>query len=199
MASLQKHFRNTFLAGVVAAVPLAVTGFAVWYLETHTRFISERILGQSVPFLGILLAIVAIYLIGLAVRSLLGRIALRIVDAVLSRLPGLKAVYSAWKHIALTSGAGAGMFDRVVLIELEDGLRQLGLTNGAPVGPEGALLCVFVPACPNPLNGELYLVTASRCAATPLAAEEAFKMILSTGNFVPAGLGRVGPSALTAS
>jgi uncharacterized membrane protein len=37
MEWFQKHLRNTLLAGALAAAPLAVTVFVVWYIETKTR------------------------------------------------------------------------------------------------------------------------------------------------------------------
>jgi uncharacterized membrane protein len=203
MGWLQKHLRNTFLAGALAAAPLAVTVFVVWYVESRTRFISQKLLGVSVPFLGVLIAIAAVYALGLFVTSVLGRFALRLVDAALNRVPGLRSAYGAWKQIALTPGGGEGMFGKVCLVADESGERlEMGFTNGEPLeGTVGssALLCVFVPACPNPMNGRLVLVPFARCRIVEgLAAEEAFKVILSTGNYAPRTLGIAAASAAVA-
>jgi uncharacterized membrane protein len=40
VAKLQSHLRQTFLAGIFAAVPVAVSIFIVWYIDEQTRFIS---------------------------------------------------------------------------------------------------------------------------------------------------------------
>ena len=49
MFSLQKHLRNTFLAGIFSAVPLAVTVFIVWWVETRTRPISKLLFHREIP------------------------------------------------------------------------------------------------------------------------------------------------------
>lgn len=195
MEWLQKHLRNTFLAGALAAAPLAVTVFVVWYIESRTRVISDKVLGRGVPFLGVVIALVAVYALGLFVRSVLGRFALKLVDAALNRVPGLRSAYGAWKQVALTPGGGEGMFAKVCLVRDETGRRlEMAFTSGVPVEGTAAaadpLLCVFVPACPNPMNGRLLLVPRSDCRIIDdLPAEEAFKIVLSTGNYAPRQLG----------
>src|SRR5439155_24726723 len=89
MNLLRKHLRNTFLAGIFAAIPLAVTIFIVWYVEHATRETMRQLLDVNVPFLGIAVAIGLIYVLGLIVSSLIGRIFLRLIDWILLRVPGL--------------------------------------------------------------------------------------------------------------
>jgi len=60
MAPLQNHIRRTFLAGIFAAIPIAVTAFVIYYVDAQTRILSRHVLGKDVPFLGVALAIVAI-------------------------------------------------------------------------------------------------------------------------------------------
>ncbi|MGE5609053.1 MAG: hypothetical protein ACM359_07350, partial [Bacillota bacterium] len=49
-------------------------------------------------------------------------------------------------------------------------------------------LCVFVPAAPNPTSGRLYFVPRAQCIVLDLSIEDAFKMILSTGNYIAPAL-----------
>ena len=44
-------------------------------------------------------------------------------------------------------------------------------------------------AAPNPINGRLYFVHREKCQFVDVTPEEAFKVILSTGNYVPPGVG----------
>jgi len=37
MAPLQNHIRRTFLAGIFAAIPIAVTAFVIYYVDAQTR------------------------------------------------------------------------------------------------------------------------------------------------------------------
>jgi uncharacterized membrane protein len=140
------------------------------------------------------IAVVAIYGLGLIVTSLLGKLLLRLLDAVLSRVPLLKAVYQAWKQVALSPGEG--IFARVVLIPDEGGRTSLvGFSSGQPTSPGGDTLAVFVPAAPNPTSGRLCLVHRAHCRFLGISSEEAFKMILSGGSYIPAGLaGVAGPA-----
>lgn len=186
-SSVQSHLRKTFLAGIFAAIPIAVTGFVIWYVDARTRILSRQLFGVDVPFLGVALAVVGIYVLGFAVTSLLGRLMLRAADRLLTRLPLLKPVYQAWKQVALTPGEG--IFAKVVLIPDETGrMDALGFTSGTPTTPGGDTLCVFIPAVPNPTSGRLYFVRKEHCRILAISSEEAFKLILSGGSYVPPGI-----------
>jgi uncharacterized membrane protein len=190
MFDLKDHLRKTFLAGIFALVPVAVTIFIVWYIDAQTRFISDRLFGKPIPFLGVIIAIASIYLAGLIATTLLGRWVLRRIDHLLSKVPGLKQFYVAWKQIALTPGGTEGTFSRVVLIPDETNATYLlGFSNGRHIPGDELTICVFVPAAPNPVNGRLYFVRRERCQMLDMSAEEAFKIILSTGNYLPPELG----------
>src|SRR3954453_5215803 len=89
--SLQTHLRNTFLAGAFAAMPIAITAFILYYVERVTRELFAK-LGINTPFLGLILAVAGIYLLGLIVRSLVGRFFIRLIDRILSRVPVLREV-----------------------------------------------------------------------------------------------------------
>ena len=186
MSRLNNHLRKTFLAGVFAAVPVVVTVFVIWYVDHNTRVISEKLFGRSIPFVGVLIALVAIYLGGLVATTLLGKWVIGLIDRLLSRLPGFRQLYAAWKQVALTPGGGEGMFAKVVLVaEVSPHARVIGFTSGQPLDGQPDTLCVFVPNAPNPLQGRLLLVDRSRCTPLDTSAEDAFKMILSTGNYIP--------------
>jgi uncharacterized membrane protein len=190
MANVQKHLRNTFLAGIFSAVPLAVTVFIIWWAEYHTRPISEYLFHRQIPFVGVGVSLAAIYAAGLLTSSLLGKWVLSIIDSLLLRLPVIKQIYLGWKQIALTPGGTEGVFSKVALIPNETGQTLLlGFTSARPVEGHPDILCVFIPSCTNPVMGRLYLVRRELCQLVNLSTEEAFKIILSTGNYVPAALG----------
>jgi uncharacterized membrane protein len=187
MGSLQTHLRRTFLAGIFAAMPIAATCFVVWYVDARTRILSKQFFGVDVPFLGVLLAVAGIYLLGFVVTSLIGKWLLRLADGTLDRMPLLKPIYRAWKQVALTPGEG--IFAKVVLVADETGrMEMLGFTSGVPTTAGSDTLCVFVPAAPNPTSGRLYFVRREHCRMLSVSSEEAFKMILSGGSYVPAGI-----------
>ncbi|HVR63278.1 MAG TPA: DUF502 domain-containing protein [Polyangia bacterium] len=187
MGRLQNHVRNKLFAGLLAAVPVAVTAFILWYVDTRAR----GLFGVSYPFLGIAITVGGIYVLGLFITSLIGRFLLGLMDGLLRRIPGLRDLYRSWKQIALTSEGHEGIFAHVVLIPDESGaLRMLGFTSGEALDGDPDVCCVFVPASPNPTSGRLYFVPVRRCLPLDLRPQEALKILISGGNYVPAAIGR---------
>jgi uncharacterized membrane protein len=190
VSKLNNHFRKTFLAGIFAAVPVAVTGFIVWYVDGKTRNLTHWLFKIDVPIVGIFIALAAIYLCGLVATTLLGKYFLKLIDRILSRVPILRPLYLAWKQVALTPGGTEGTFSRVVLIPDETGATHLlGFCSGRPLDGDPNTFCVFVPAAPNPVNGRLYFVHRDKCVFVDVTTEDAFKVVLSTGNYIPPAIG----------
>ena len=188
MGRLKTHLRNKFVTGLLAAIPVAVTLFILWYVDSKAR----SILGITFPFLGIVVALAAIYLLGLFVTSVVGKFLIGITDWILGHVPGLRDLYRAWKQMALTDAhdGGFGIFGQVVLVPDDAGRGMvLGFTAGHPVEGDPETCCVFIPASPNPTSGRLHFVPGSRVVRVNLARQEAIKMIISGGNYVPRALG----------
>jgi uncharacterized membrane protein len=181
-----KNFaRNTFLAGVFAAIPLVVTVFVLWYVDHLTREPLKEFVGIDVPFAGVGLALVGIFVLGLVVRSLVGRILLSALDRLLLKVPVLAELYKAWKQISLTPGGREGIYSKVVLVRLDGDAWHLAFTSGEAIGAGSDAVCVFVPTTPNPMVGRVLFVPQARMRPTSLGAEEVFKFLLSGGNYVP--------------
>src|SRR6185312_8727926 len=185
MGRFKTHLRNKLVAGVLAAGPVAVTLFILWYVDSKAR----DLIGVRIPFLGIGLAVFTVYLLGLFVTSVVGQFVLALADRALRRIPGLRALYRSWRQVALTE-AGEGIFTHVVLVRDESGLGcVLGFSSGHAIDRDPGLQCVFIPGSPNPTTGRLYFVPSHRCLRLDLAPQEALKMIISGGNYVPAAIG----------
>ena len=181
------HFRRTLLAGLFAVLPVAATVYLAVLVENQTRAITVALFGRYVPLLGVVLIVIATYLIGLLLGLAVGKFFVRVLDRVLHRLPLLGEVYKAWKQVSFAPGGGEGMYSKVVLVPTEAaGQRMMGFsdleTRESDAGP---MVCVFLPATPNPVVGRLLFVPAAEVVALDLSVEEAFKMLISTGNYVP--------------
>ncbi len=196
MSNIKTSFRNTCLAGLFAIVPVAVTIFIVYKIEMATRTITEAIFHRPIPLVGIFIAAVAVYVAGVLVTSLIGRWCLKQLDRALSRVPGFSTLYQSWKHVSLTPGGTEGTFSRVVLVQSDVGL-QLGFTAGVGLPDNEQTWCVFLPAAPNPIAGRLVFIPKSRCILLSCGPEEAFKVLLSTGNYIPPELGQATQKLLT--
>ncbi len=186
MGRLQNHLKRKFLAGALAAIPIVITAVIVWYVDAQVR----ELFSIQIPLVGIVVAVLLVYAVGVFVTSLLGRYFLEMTDRALNAVPGMRDLYRTWKQVAVTADVKDGIFAQVVLIPDESGrLRMLGFTSGRPI--EGSLdtLCVFVPASPNPTSGRLYFVPRPICLPLPVGAKEALKFIVSGGNYVPPAIG----------
>jgi len=185
MGALQVHLRNKLVAGALAAIPLVVTIFILWYVDSKAR----AIFGVEQPFVGIAIALAGLYLLGLFVTSFVGQFVLGAVDAVLRRLPGLRDLYRSWKQVALTTDTHDGIFAHVVLIPGDGGTRLLGFTSARGVEGDAATWCVFVPASPNPTSGRLFFVPSRSCLLVDMSSQEALKLVISGGSYVPGAIG----------
>src|SRR5688572_15561163 len=104
---LKAHFQRKFLAGTLAAIPVAVTAFIFWYIDSQVRALFPAV---RYPFLGIAVAIAGLYALGVFVTSLVGRWLLRLLDWALERVPWLRDFYRTWKQIAVTPDINTGVF-----------------------------------------------------------------------------------------
>ena len=179
------HLRRTMLAGLFAVLPVGVTIYLAVLVETQTQVVTRLLFGRPIPVLGLLIVVAGVYLVGLFVTNVVGRWVVAVLDRVLERVPLLREAYRAWKQVSFAAGGGEGMYARVALVPVEGatGQRQMGFTDGEL--QEGNLVCVFLPATPNPVVGRLVFVPAADVAYLAVSVEEAFKMLISTGNYVP--------------
>jgi uncharacterized membrane protein len=192
MSRVAKHLKNKLVAGLVAAIPIAITVFLVLYVDSMV----QKVVPLPYPLLGIVLSLAVIYGLGVFVTSLIGRVLLRIFDRVLARIPGLRDLYRTWKQLLVTPDLDSGMFAKVLLLPDESGQHfLLGFSTGRPLGDDGDRLCVFVPNSPNPISGRLYFVSMKRCHFLPISPKDALKTVVSSGNYLPAAFGLPLPPA----
>jgi uncharacterized membrane protein len=188
MGRIQTHVRNKLVAGALAAIPVALTAFILWYVDSKAR----GLFGIQYPLLGLLVGMAGLYLLGVFITSLIGRWVLSGADVVLAHLPGLRDLYQSWKQMAFSPEGDEGIFARVVLVPDETGrMRMLGFSTRKSIEGDPETMCVFVPGSPNPTSGRLYFVPARECVALELPARVALKVLVSGGNYVPADIGRL--------
>lgn len=184
MTSLLEHFRNKFVAGALAAVPVAIVVYAGWWIETNTRAVGAAA-GWNVPGLGVLIVLVGVYLLGLLVTSIIGRFVFGLLNAVLKRVPGLGILYQSWKDLLVTPPDQKGLYSKAVIVSVGEGRSQIGFTSDRPLPGDPSSVCVFLPNVPNPFAGELVVMPRSACRPLDMSVEEAFKFQLSSGNYLP--------------
>lgn len=197
MKLFDKHTaRNTFLAGLFAVIPLAVTGYLIYLVEINTRHITVALFGRYIPLLGAVIVLIFVYGLGMIVRSVIGRWLIQGIDRLLTPIPLLKELYAAWKQVSFTPNGGEGMYAKVVLVPGGPATKVLGFSSGKPA-PNSTLVPVFVPNVPNPITGRIHFVEQADVIETPLSTDEAFKILLSGANYVSGNLLPGVPAALS--
>ncbi|MEE9288860.1 MAG: DUF502 domain-containing protein [Bacteroidota bacterium] len=206
ISSSQKHrgfwglLRTSFVRGIVIVIPVMLT---FWILRVFYRVIDgtltptlERILGLRIPGLGFVVAILIVFLIGLASRAFIGKQILAWMDEVMKSIPLVRTIYSASKDLirAFSLGSKGKAFRKVLVIEYpRKGLYTVAfVTNEVVVesskGASEPMYNVYVPNPPNPTSGVFLLVPKLEAIEMQLSIEEAMKLVLSGGIVSPSKL-----------
>jgi uncharacterized membrane protein len=165
-----KWFVDNFLKGCLLLVPLAATGWVVWSVFSML----DRLLPSPVPGLGIVVAAVAIALIGFATSNVVGRRLVLAFENILERLPILHLVYASLKDLIGAFVGNKKTFERPVVVRLDEqgGVGVLGFVT-CDHFEDPALagyVAVYLPQSYN-FAGNVIVVPATR--VTPVATDGA--------------------------
>lgn len=181
MSSPMRHISRCLVGGFVALLPVGGTILGTVYLETILAESWREEISWYFPGLGLLLALVVVYAVGLFVTTFLGKWLWRRVDAVLEKLPILGSLYQSLKEVLGYDSARDKFFQDVVAVAVGDGF-EIGLVTGTAPGPDGEEhSIVFVPSSPNPTNGRLLLLPPDRMKKLDLRAADALRGLVSLG------------------
>ena len=185
--------RCSFIAGFFVTVPLFISVAAfIWIfnvVDGLTTPLYDRLLGRRIPGLGTLSTAVAIVLVGVLARNVIGKRILQRTEGWLLRVPVFRTIYSPVKQlIAAFSPDNESGFKRVVMIEDPGRGYSLGfLTREFTVdrgrGPE-SLLAVFVPTN-NLYLGDIVICERARATFPDLTVEEGIRIFLTGGMAMP--------------
>ena len=142
--------------------------------------------------LGLLVAIVVVYVAGRLVGGFLGRTSWRRLERLLTRVPVVKQIYPYIKQLVdfLISDEKQSQFSRVVAVEYpRKGIWAVGFLTGAPMRTIEARLpgsvVVFIPSSPTPFTGYTITVLRKDTIDLPITVEEAIRFAVSGGVLVP--------------
>jgi len=143
-------------------------------------------------WIGILVAVIGVYLAGRLVGGFLGRRIYRHLERLITAVPLFKQVYPYVKRIVdfLFSEDKVIKFSRVVVVEYpRKGIWSVGLVTGETMrsikSESGEAITVFIPSSPTPFTG--YTITVPRDSAheLPISIDEALLFTISGGVLVP--------------
>lgn len=186
--------RRRLIAGFFVMVPLVISVAAlVWIfgiIDGFTAPVSERVLGRTIPGLGILITLLVVLLAGILATNVIGRRVLARTEGWLMKVPVFRTVYAPVKQLVVAfSPDNEYGFKRVVMVEDPNRGMLMGfLTKEFTVergtGPE-ALVAVYVPT--NHLYlGDIVLCPRSRVLFPDVTVEEGIRIFLTGGMSLPA-------------
>ncbi|GGP18806.1 DUF502 domain-containing protein [Silvimonas iriomotensis] len=214
-----KTLATTWLAGLLALLPLALTLFLIgWLVGTLNRFVGPGSLigrvfaalgapfaaGPALSWLaGTLTIIIGIFFLGVAVRSGLKKPMARLVDLTLRRIPLFNSLYNlADRFVALLDKSQAkeadiGAMSPVWCFFGGDGVAVLGLLpNPQPVDLDGRdYLAVLVPTAPIPIGGGLLYVPSAWVKPAQIGVDRLTSIYVSMGITPPPPLRSNAPAA----
>lgn len=183
MHRIKKHIIGSLLAGFVAMLPIGGLIITVGYLESSLSSAGIASLPFYFPGLGIIVAVLFIYIVGLVVTTFVGGWLWARLDRLLEKVPTLGTLYQALKNILGYGGGEEAVFYEAVLVpnkELE--AEELGLVTKKLVDTEGnTKLVVFIPGAPNPTSGRLLLMDKNFVKPLEMPINETLKALVSMG------------------
>ena len=193
--------RRWLLAGLLVLVPLAITVWLLnWFVGTLDQTLQilpgnwhpDKLLGLHIPGFGVLLALAIVLAIGAIASNFLGKKLVRWWDALLSRIPIVRSIYSSVKQVSDTLFSENGnAFRKALLIEWpRPGVWTIAFQTGMPGGDvvnhlPGEYLSVYVPTTPNPTGGYFVMLKKTDCIELKMSVDEALTYVISMGVVVP--------------
>lgn len=197
-----RWLRNSFLTGIVVALPVTVTVWLIFLVVNFVdgtikplipeRYNPESYLPFALPGLGVVIAVVALTLLGALAANIFGRSLISIGERFFNGVPLVRNIYGAVKQIAETVfSSSKTSFKEVVLVEFPTrGSYAVGFVSAAARGQVlnavgDDTIGVFVPTTPNPTSGFLLFTPRSKVTPLDMSVEEAAKLIISFGLVTP--------------
>src|SRR5437016_6928711 len=203
-AGLMARFRNYFLTGLVVAGPVAITFYLTWWFVNWvdnlvrpfvpTIYRPETYLPFGLPGSGLIVAVIALTLLGFLTANLIGRTLVDLGERLLGRMPVVRAIYRGLKQVFETLFSGQGSsFRRVGLVEFPSpGMWSIVLISQSPseeisnsLPGKEEHISVFLPCSPNPTTGFFFYVPKSKIVEIDMSAEDAATLIMSAGVVQP--------------
>lgn len=192
----RRLLRRYFLTGLVVLAPIGATAVILgWLFRTLDAILGDplrRLLGWSVPGLGLVLLLVCVLLLGWIAHYAIGKQLIGIWNGFLARFPLTATIYNASSQIVQTfMGQKRRIFLRTVLVPFpSEHTWVLGWVTSEQSGfAEAALgepcVHVFIASTPNPTTGWMLIVPVSRTRPVDLSVEDGMKLLLSGGVFIP--------------
>jgi uncharacterized membrane protein len=184
---------NTFLKGLAAVLPVALTIYVVFWIART----AESILGGPLrtllpserywPGLGLLVAFVLVLLVGLLVDAYVVKRLIRFGESLLARIPIVKTIFGALKDFTrFLPAGGKGRDLRRVILWRMGAAHLIGFVTEEQVSPRlfgaatGDMVAVYFPMSYQ-IGGYTLYLHKDELQETQLSVEEAMRLVLIGG------------------
>jgi uncharacterized membrane protein len=187
MFAALRNPKRIFVTGLIAVLPLLVTWWLLSLLfdvlDGLVAPLIDKLAGRHLPGVGLLLTLLAIFVVGLLANNIVGARVLRSFEALLLRIPLVRAIFGPAKQLFRAMGKEDTSEQEVVAVEFpRPGLHMIGfVTRRDEHG-----VTVFLPTTPNPTSGFLVICEPREVTSLDVTFDEAMAMIVS-GGFVGPG------------
>lgn len=190
--------RRYFFTGVLLTAPIGLTLYLAWeFISWMDNLVTPNLpdwinpnkaLPFEVPGVGLIVTVLALIFIGWLFAGFLGNWFTGITEAVLTRVPIIKTMYTVIKQVlqtALTDQSNA--FKEAVLVEFprrDSWVLAFATARGRQainVATGREMVAVFVPTTPNLTSGYLIFVPEGDVRPVNMPPDEALKLIISGG------------------
>ena len=210
------RIRTYFLTGLIVAGPVAVTLWLIWWFVTWVdnlvrpiipvAYRPETYLPVNIPGTGLIIAFMALTLLGFLTANLIGRKLVGFGESMLNRMPIVRPIYRTAKQIFETLFSKSdSSFRRVGLVEFPSpGMWSLVFLTQSPTAeiserlPATEHVSAFMPCTPNPTTGFFFYVPKRDVIDLDITVEQAMTLIMSAGMVQPGGDGQQSQGKLAA-
>lgn len=198
IALLRKYFISGLLVWLPIWVTLLVIKFLVDLLSNSllllpARYQPDVLLGFHIPGIGVIITVLVILFTGILAANFVGKTLVELGDALMSRIPLVRTIYTGVKQVTQTLFSPNGQsFRKVLLVEYPcPGIWSIAFQTGE-VGKEiegslkqEAMVSYFIPTTPNPTSGFLMMAPRSKVIELDMSVDQALKYVISLGVVQP--------------
>jgi uncharacterized membrane protein len=192
--------RRYMVAGILVWLPILAT---IWVVMTMLHIMDrtllllpaayrpEALVGFSLPGIGLLFALIIVFLTGLFVTNLIGYRLIAWGEDLLNRIPIVRTVYGGVKSFAESVLSQSNSFRKVVMLEYpRPGIWSLGFLTADDVPEVSARLgephvAVYISVALNATAGYLVIVPRRQVVELEMSVDAAMRMIITCGVVVP--------------
>jgi len=183
--------RNKIIAGIIALIPVVLTIYFIkLVISFFDRIVSpvlDPLIGFHLPGLGLIVALIVIYLLGLFITNFIGKSLILLIEKWLNYIPIVRTIYNTSKQVMNALSFSKAGFEKTVIVEYpRKNTWAIGFLTGEVSDHNGKrFLSIFLPTTPNPTSGWVLFFPEDEVYSSDMNVEQGLKAIISAGAILP--------------